>query len=118
MWQPPVQKLVATSVSVKRKRSESLQVHHVAADDISFAATFLQKSLLAHFVAAPFQTRPALLGSRLVFGCEPEREWLIYCTEARRRGFYIVRDDFFIQDRTWIFDVLIVISQAFLYSSK
>ena len=38
----------------------------VAADDISFAATFLQKSLLTHFVAAPFQIKPASLGFDLV----------------------------------------------------
>ena len=38
---------------------ESPCPHHVAADDISFAATFLQKSPLTHFVAAPFQTGPA-----------------------------------------------------------
>ena len=43
---------------------ESPGPHHVAADDISFAATFLQKSPLTHFVAAPFQTGPAIAGLR------------------------------------------------------
>ena len=43
---------------------ESPCPHHVAADDISFAATFLQKSPLTHFVAAPFQTGPAIAGLR------------------------------------------------------
>ena len=37
-------------------------LHHVAADVISFAATFLQKSPLTHFVAAPFQIATAALG--------------------------------------------------------
>ena len=40
---------------------------HVAADGISFAATFLQKSLLTHSVAAPFQTGPAVAGLRFGF---------------------------------------------------
>lgn len=40
----------------------SPHLHHVAADVISFAATFLQKSPLTHFVAAPFQIATAALG--------------------------------------------------------
>ena len=46
----------------------SVAMFHVAADAISFAATFFQKSPLAHFVAAPLQTGPAALGSGLVLG--------------------------------------------------
>ncbi len=41
---------------------------HVVADVISFAATFLQKSPLTHFAAAPLQTGPTALGSGLVLG--------------------------------------------------
>ena len=48
---------------------ESLLLRHVAADVISFAATFLQKSPLTYFVAAPFQTGPAAAGLR--FGMPP-----------------------------------------------
>ena len=51
---------------------ESPLGHHVAADAISFAATFLQKSPLTHFVAAPPQTGPAALGSGLVSGADLE----------------------------------------------
>lgn len=40
-------------------------ISHVAADDISFAATFF-KSPLTHFVAVPFQIEPATLGFDLV----------------------------------------------------
>ena len=40
---------------------------HVAADGISFAATFLQKSLLTHSVAAPFRIGPAVAGLRFGF---------------------------------------------------
>ena len=40
---------------------------HVAADGISFAATFLQKSLLTHSVAAPFRIEPAVAGLRFGF---------------------------------------------------
>ena len=40
---------------------------HVAADGISFAATFLQKSLLTHSVAAPFRIEPAIAGLRFGF---------------------------------------------------
>lgn len=39
--------------------------HHVAADDISFAATFLLKSPLTHFVAAPLQIMTTSLGHDL-----------------------------------------------------
>ncbi|MDY3281722.1 hypothetical protein [Dysosmobacter sp.] len=48
----------------------SVLILHVAADVISFAATFYKKSPLTHFVAAPFQTEPAALGFGLVFGAE------------------------------------------------
>ena len=40
---------------------------HVAADGISFAATFLQKSLLTHSVAAPLRIEPAIAGLRFGF---------------------------------------------------
>ena len=43
---------------------ESLCLYHVAADGISFAATFLQKSLLTHSVAAPLRIEPAIAGLR------------------------------------------------------
>ena len=46
-----------------------VSTEHVVADCISFATTFLQKSSLAHSVAPPLQTGPALLGSGLV--CRP-----------------------------------------------
>ena len=49
------------------RRFESCHSDHVAADGISFAATFLQKSPLIHSVAAPFQIEPAALGFDLVF---------------------------------------------------
>ena len=45
--------------------------YHVAADVISFAATFLQKSPLTHFVAAPLQIEPACAGLQFGFGCGP-----------------------------------------------
>ncbi len=50
---------------------ESVRPFHVAADDISFAATFLQKSLLTHSVAAPLRIEPALLGFDSVFYYSP-----------------------------------------------
>ena len=49
------------SLGAGYRRFESCHSDHIAADDISSAATFLQKSLLTHFVAAPFQTGPASL---------------------------------------------------------
>ena len=51
---------------------------HVAADGISFAATFLQKSLLTHSVAAPLRIEPAVSGLR--FGFLPE--WGIFFVNA------------------------------------
>lgn len=45
---------------------ESHYPHHVVADCISFATTFLQKSSLTHSVAPPLQTEPAALGFGLV----------------------------------------------------
>ena len=45
---------------------ESPAGHHVVADCISFATTFLQKSSLTHSVAPPLQTEPAALGFGLV----------------------------------------------------
>ena len=48
---------------------ESHPLRHVAADVISFAATFLQKSPLTHFVAAPLQIEPACAGLQFGFGC-------------------------------------------------
>ena len=47
-------------------RISSPELHHVAADGISSAATFLQKSLLTHSVAAPLRIEPVSLGSQLV----------------------------------------------------
>ncbi len=43
---------------------------HVAADGISFAATFLQKSPLAHSVAAPLRIEPAAPGFDSVFSSQ------------------------------------------------
>ena len=43
----------------------SVAMFHLAADDISFAATFF-KSPLTHFVAASLQIEPASLGFDLV----------------------------------------------------
>ena len=43
------------------------QCYHVATDGISFAATFLQKSLLTHSVAAPLRIEPAIAGLRFGF---------------------------------------------------
>ncbi len=40
--------------------------HHVVADCMSFATTFLQKSSLGHFVASSFQIGPVVLGIGLV----------------------------------------------------
>ena len=54
------------TVRLARVRLSSALFHHVAADVISFAATFLQKSPLTHFVAAPFQIATAALGCDLV----------------------------------------------------
>ena len=48
-------------------RFKSSYPHHVAADGISFAATFLQKSLLTHSVAAPLRIEPAIAGLRFGF---------------------------------------------------
>ena len=48
-------------------RISSPEVHHVAADGILFAATFLQEPPLAHSVAAPLRIEPAALGSDSVF---------------------------------------------------
>ena len=63
---------------------ESLPLRHIAADDISFAATFLQKSPLTHFVAAPFQTGPAIAGLR--FGSAAVRRFFLV---TRRYRFWI-----------------------------
>ncbi len=59
-------------------RFKSSYPHHVAADGISFAATFLQKSLLTHSVAAPLRIEPAVSGLR--FGFLPE--WGIFFVNA------------------------------------
>ena len=48
-------------------RISSLLLHHIAADVISFAATFLQKSSLTHSVAASFQAATAGAGLRFGF---------------------------------------------------
>ena len=62
------------------RRFESCHSDHVAADDISFAATFfIKKPLLAHSVAAPFQIPTASLGCDLVLGADPEN-----CIESAR----------------------------------
>ena len=45
---------------------ESPAGHHVVADCISFATTFLQKSSLTHSVAPPLQTELAARGFGLV----------------------------------------------------
>ena len=59
---------------------ESATLHHVAADGISFAATFCQKSLLAHSVAAPLQLKPTLLGFELVVKLkDPPVADLLFC---------------------------------------
>ena len=47
-------------------RFEFCSLHHVVADCISFATTFLQTSSLTHSVAPPLQTEPATLGFGLV----------------------------------------------------
>ena len=47
-------------------RFEFCSLHHVVADCISFATTFLQTSSRTHSVAPPLQTEPATLGFGLV----------------------------------------------------
>ena len=63
-------------------RFKSSYPHHVAADGISFAATFLQKSLLTHSVAAPLRNEPVIAGLR--FGFLPE--WGIFFVNASHVG--------------------------------
>ena len=60
---------------------ESPCPHHVAADDISFAATFLQKSPLTHFVAASFQIATAYAGLR--FGSAAARRFFLIARKYR-----------------------------------
>ena len=55
----------------------SVAMFHVAADCISFAATFL-KVTLAHFVAAPLQIEPAALGCDLVVGINPKPASMLF----------------------------------------
>ena len=60
-------------------RFESGHRHHVGANVISFAPTFLQKSERAHAAAPPFQTEPAVAGLR--FGAAASRR---FCLIARK----------------------------------
>lgn len=60
----------AADSSTEVRISENF-LHHVAADVISFAATFYQKPPLTHFVATPFQIEPTSLGFDLVFWVQP-----------------------------------------------
>ena len=80
--------LVRASAShAEGQRFESAALHCVAADCISFAATFYamhKKSLLIHSVAAPFQTEPAAPGFGLgnknpnIFPSKGKRSDLFY----------------------------------------
>ena len=51
---------------------------HVTADVIPFAATFLQKLPLTHFVAAPFQIATDALGFDLAL--------MVYLSRVRKSG--------------------------------